>query len=59
MIIPDNSLENVSETLIWTIDRLEECREAAEACYTRLCNKFTWRQTSDAFEMLSCDENRI
>lgn len=58
-IIPDNSLENVSKALIWAIDRPEECRGAAEACYTRLCNKFTWRQTSDAFEMLSCDENRI
>ena len=51
-IIPDNSLENVSEALIWAIDRPEECRGAAEACYTRLCNKFTWRQTTNSLEEL-------
>lgn len=56
MIIPDNSLENVYEALIWAIEHPEECREAAEACYTRLCNKFTWRQTADAFDRLSRGE---
>ncbi len=35
MIILDNSLEDVSEALTWSIEHPEECRDAKYACYTR------------------------
>jgi glycosyltransferase involved in cell wall biosynthesis len=49
-IIKDNSIEMLLPALKNAIEHPTECKEAAEACYNRVMEKFTWEQTAKAVE---------
>lgn len=52
-IIKDNSIEMLLPALKNAIEHPTECKEAAEACYNRVMEKFTWEQTAKAVEKTS------
>lgn len=49
-IIKDNRMENLVLAPKKALDHPEECKEAAEACYNRVMEKYTWKQTAKAVE---------
>lgn len=49
-IIKDNNVENLLPALKKALDYPAECKEAAEACYKRVMENFTWKQTAMAVE---------
>lgn len=55
-IIPDNRLEYVEDALKKAIENPRDCKLAAEDCYTRLIENFTWRQTADAVERIMSEK---
>jgi glycosyltransferase involved in cell wall biosynthesis len=52
MIIPDYRLEYVERALRGAIADSEGCRQAAEDCYNRLVENFTWKQTVESVEKI-------
>ena len=52
MIIPDNKVDNVQQALEYAIDHPDECKEAADRCYERLAENFTWKQSAETVEKI-------
>lgn len=58
-IIKDNSLEQLLPALRYALEHPEECRKAADECYDRLIQNFTWAQTAKEVEKAAAEKKDV
>lgn len=52
ILLDDNSVQKIADALKYALDNKEECNKAAEKCYDRLLQLFTWQKTAEKLESL-------